>query len=269
MKTNTPKELEKLKDQSFIIRFPLLQANINSQYQQSLKSLQANFKHQGFRPGSVPLEIIENEISKSKILEEIASDLISQIYSQKVKEYDLKPIIQPQIKIINPPLSLDKDWEIEITACELPKIEIKPEYQSDIKKINSQKSKDQLENIFDILVKYSSVTLPSILVSADINAKLATLIDQAGQAGLTVTEYLKSKNLTIDQYRLQLKTQIQREWQINLAIDQIAKDQHLSPSEPEIKTFTEKSPQLADNPGLTTYLLTQQKVVDYLKNLGL
>jgi len=119
----------------------------------------------------------------------------------------------------------------------------------------------------DQLLKHTQVTLPSILIDADVSNRMSQLIDQTQQAGITVSQYLKNKNQTLEGYKKILSDQISKEWTLNLVIDQIAKDQKIEITPDETKAIIEKSPQLSDNPNLVYYLIQQQKVIDYLKNL--
>jgi len=267
MKTNTPKDLQKLNDKTFILTLSVPLADIKQQNDQTLVTLQKTFSLKGFRPGSVPLDVVRREISPEALLEESASKLISRLYSQKVRDYQLRPIVDPQVKILNPPLSLDHDWQIEITSCELPVVTLDPKYLEAIKKINSTTKSDSPEKtdlILNSLASSASLELPPVLLIAETNRRLASLVDQANQAGISVDTYLQSQKLTLDQYRHQLHQQINREWKINLAIDLIGREQKLQPTPEEIEKLTAKSPQLKSQPGLAIYLLTQQKVLDYL-----
>jgi len=111
MKTNQP-ELKQLPDKTFIINLNLTQQQIQSEYQKVLVSVQSEFETKGFRKGKVPLDIVKEQISEERIIEEVASHLISDAYSKFIKENKLQPVIQPQIKITNAPISLDKDWQV-------------------------------------------------------------------------------------------------------------------------------------------------------------
>jgi len=277
MKTNI-NDLEKQKNKTFILRIVLTKEEIDKEYQSTLKSVQSNFETKGFRKGKAPLDLVEQQISKPKIIEDVASHLISHAYDQKVKENALKPIIQPQIKITNPPISLDKDWEIEIIGCELPEITIDPKYQTDIVEINSknQPSKtdgnhdhkhDNLDEILDVLTKHCQVDLPQILIDSDIENKMSQLIDQVAQAGITVAQYLKTKNQTLDQYKAAITEQITKEWIINLAIDKISKDQKIEVTKEEVESLLKQNPKMVQNPNFVYYLITQQKVFEYLQHL--
>jgi FKBP-type peptidyl-prolyl cis-trans isomerase (trigger factor) len=267
MKTNQP-ELKQLPDKTFIIKLNLTQQQIQSEYQKVLVSVQSEFETKGFRKGKVPLDIVKEQISEERIIEEVASHLISDAYSKFIKENKLQPVIQPQIKITNAPFSLDKDWQVEITSCELPPITLDQKYQDEVKKINQKPKNDAtIDEIMDQLLKHTQVTLPSILVDADVSNRMSQLIDQTQQAGITVSQYLKNKNQTLEGYKKILSDQISKEWTLNLVIDQIAKDQKIEITPDETKAIIEKSPQLSDNPNLVYYLIQQQKVIDYLKNL--
>ncbi|MFA5828188.1 MAG: trigger factor [Candidatus Shapirobacteria bacterium] len=279
MKTNV-NDIEKQKNKTFILKIVLTTEEINREYTSSLKSVQSGFETKGFRKGKAPLDLVEQQISKPKILEEVASHLISQAYDQKIKENNLKPIIQPQIKITNPPITLEKDWEIEIIGCELPEIEIDPKYQPQVIKINSAPEKkepkaendhdhkhDKLDEILNTLIKHCRVDLPPILINSDIENRMSQLVDQTSQAGITVTQYLKTRNQTLEQYRAVLTQQIVNEWTVNLAIDKISKDQKMEVTKEETEALLKQNPKMANNPNLVYYLITQQKVFDYLQHL--
>ena len=279
MKTNNT-DLEKQKNKTFILRIVLTKEEIDKEYQSTLKSVQSNFETKGFRKGKAPLDLVEQQISKSKIIEDVASHLISHAYDQKVKEHGLKPIIQPQIKITNPPISLDKNWEIEIIGCELPEITIDPKYQAEIIEVNAKiqppkiegdhehdHKHDNLDEILDILTKHCQVDLPQILVDSDVENKMSQLIDQVAQAGITVAQYLKTKNQTLDQYKAVLVEQITKEWIINLAIDKISKDEKIEVTKEEVDSLLKQNPQMVQNPNFVYYLITQQKVFEYLHHL--
>lgn len=262
-------QLQQHPDRTFVVTLILHQDEIESARQSILKKFQAEFETKGFRKGKAPLNVVEANVSTSKLIEEVLSELASHQYSHVIQDKKLHPIIEPQVKILNPPLEFDKDWQVEITGCELPEIKLDKKYQSEIKKINIEKLDDnqKLTKTMTALVTHSTVTIPEILLMADVNHKLADLVDQTKAAGMTVQSYLKSRNQTLEQYQQQLMTQVKNEWITNLAIDRIAKDENLTVSDQEADNLLAKNPALKSNPNLVYYLLTQQKVFDFLKKL--
>lgn len=253
------------KDSTFVITLNIGKTEIEHEYNHVLSHLQQSYKSKGFRPGKVPLNIIKKEIDPEVVIEETLNHVISENYSDVIKKNDLKPIVQPKVKFLNPPATLDKDWQIEITGCEVPPLELKEDFRSKIKTLNAQKP--ELDVIIQSLLDFSTVTLPSILIEAEISQRLSQLIDQTQQAGITIQSYLKSKNTTLDLYKETLSTQISQEWTLNLAIDKIAREQKITVDQKEIDDTVLKNPNLKTNTNLVYYLLQQQKVIDYLKSL--
>ena len=253
----------------FVLNTTFSQAEINATYDKVVATAAANFETKGFRKGKAPLNVVKEHLSESAIIEETLTSLITKFYGQKVEEKHLHPIIQPQIKVQNPPLSLNKEWQIEITGCELPQVQLAPGYLSDIKKINTtaKDDNDRLNHTISSLIKNATVDLPELLIKNDVDNKMSQLIDQTQQAGITVNAYLKSKNTTLEKYQKDLHTQIKQEWITNLCIDHIAKTNNITVSEKDADEVISKNKDLAKNLNLVYYLLTQQKVFEFLKKL--
>ena len=270
MKTNST-DLKKQDNKVFTLNVEIKVADIKAEYQEHLKEFQTNFETKGFRKGKAPLEVVEQNINPEKLFEEVASHLISHAYGHKIEEYGLKPIIQPQVKFLNKDVDFDHDWQLEITSCELPEVKLNEKYSAEIKKINADKTitdeSQKFEKIIDTLIKNSQVNLPELLVESDIQNQLTQLVDQSRQAGISVADYLKNKGQTLEKYKEDLKIQITKEWTLNLAISQIAKEQKIEISEKEVADISATNPSLGQNINFIYYLLTQQKVFDFLKKL--
>ncbi len=256
-------------DKTFILNLTLKLADIAHTEEHVLKEVQTDFETKGFRKGKAPLDVVKSNISETKLIEEVLTHLVSDEYQKKITEHNLHPIVQPQVKVLNPPITLDKDWQIEITGCELPELTLDSKYEAEVKKINAGKEDDneKLNLTIEAIVKHSTVTIPEILIAADMDNKLGQLVDQTQQAGITVDAYLKSRKQTLEEYKTSLKGQIKNEWITNLAIDKIAKDHKIEVSQKEVDELVAKNPALGKNLNMVYYLLTQQKVFDYLKKL--
>lgn len=256
-------------DKTFTLNFTLEQTTLQSEKIHVLESFQEDFETKGFRKGKAPLNVVEANVSPTALIEEVLSHTLSHLYQHKLEEHKLKPITDPQINIKNPPLTWDKSWEVEVTACELPDIKLDPKYKSAVAKINKTDSKDndKMDQTIKVLLDSSKVDLPKMLVDADLQKQLSNLVDQVQQSGITVEQYLKSKNETIKDYTAKVEKQIRQEWQLNLCISNIAVAEKIEVSKAEVDEIIKKQPDLAKNPNLVYYLLTQQKVFDFLKKL--
>jgi len=175
MKTNT--DIQKLKDKSFVIKSIIDKKSIDSNHQKVLLEIQKNFKTKGFRPGKAPLTLIEQESDPKAILEEVITRTISEDYSNKLKEYDLKPICDPSVKILTKSVDYGMDWEIEYTGCEIPEVEITQKAYEEIKELKDK----NIDKIIEILVANSNVIIPKMLAEKEKEWKVNLIIDKIAQ----------------------------------------------------------------------------------------
>jgi FKBP-type peptidyl-prolyl cis-trans isomerase (trigger factor) len=267
----TKHQLKQLKDKSFTIELTLEARDIQKEYQHVLEEIKGTFEKKGFRKGKAPLDVIEQNISPQAVIEEVLNHLLPQAYKSIVEEHQLKPVTEPTIKIKTEKLSLDSDWVLELESSELPEIKIDPEFLVEIKKLNKDKkieNKAKTEQIASLITKHTKIKLSSVLLNNDVNRRLSDLVKHLESANLTLDQYLKNKKVTLPQHREELEKQIKNDWALNLGINQIAIDQKIKIKEDEIKAIFAKSPELKNDPNLVYYLLTQQKVLDYLQNIS-
>lgn len=269
MKTNH--QLKQLKDKSFVIELTLNSADIQKEYQHVLGEIQENFESKGFRKGKAPLDVVERNISPQAVIEEVLNHLLPRSYKSIIEEHQLKPITEPNIKIKSEKLSLDSDWLLELESAELPEIKIDPKLFTEIKNLNKDdkiEKKAKMDQIVTLILKHSAINMPAILLNNDVNRRLSELVEQLQSANLAVEQYFKNKKTTLPEYRQELEKQIQNDWTLNLAINQIAIDQKIKIEDTDIQAVYEKSPELKNDPQLVYYLLTQQKVLDYLQSIS-
>lgn len=268
MKTNT-KNIKKENNKSFTISLTIGKNEIKKSHQEVLKSLQSESKIKGFRKGKTPLDMVEKETSFDQVFEKVASKVISQEYAKVIKENDLKPIVQPRVKFEKAPTDFNNEWNIEITSCELPELKLDKDYLDKIKKVKAaSKATDEnekTEEIIKSLLGSAKLDLPEILIESDLQHQLSQLVNQAKQVGVTVEKFLEDKKTNIKDYQEELKKKINREWNLNLAIQKIAKENKIEITPEEVKAIVKKNPALGQNINLVGYILTQQKVFDFLK----
>lgn len=268
MKTNL-KNIKKEANKSFTINLTIGKNKIKKAHQEILKSFQSESKTKGFRKGKTPLDMIEKENSFEKIFEKVASKVISQEYAEFIKANELRPIIQPRVKFEKAPADFNNDWQIEITSCELPEITLAKDYLEKIKKVRkASKATDEnqkTDEIIKSLLSSAKLDLPEILIESDLQHQLSQLVKQAQQMNITVEKYLENQKTTMKDYQANLKKKISREWTLNLSIQKIAKEQKIEITPEEVQAIIKTNPALEQNMNLTNYILTQQKVLNYLK----
>lgn len=253
MVTDESPTIKKFDNGSFVITTTIPSSDIAPEIDRQLTKLQKHFDYKGFRTGTVPLGIIKDNIDQDKLLEEVATQLITNHYQKIATQNQLKPIINPRATVKNLPLTTDKDWQVEIESTQTPPIKIDSKLINKIKKL---KKKD-LNIILKLVIESSQLELPKILLETELQQKLQSLFDNLQKAKISLEKYLEYKKVTQENLIKLLTDEIAQEWTLNLAINQIAKDQKIDISQKE----------LAQNPHLPKHLQIQKKVIEFLTKL--
>lgn len=257
-------------DTTFTLDLSIKKSDIAAAYHQKLKQIQQQIKIQGFRPGKAPLELVEQQVDQDQIIKDIANPLITQAFQNAIKKQKLKPIVNPQIETVNPPLTITKDWQFKATSCQLPLVKLSSTYKTKIKKINSNKKikKEQLiNNIFESLLTSAQIDFPPVLINSEIEKKIDQLANKLKSANVSLDSFLSQQNTKLEDFIKNLEIQIKKDWTLNLTINHIAETEKLTASQEEINDLISKNPHLSQNPNLAFYLIEQQKVVNFLKKL--
>ncbi len=261
-------------------------SEIKKAYEKILEEIVKEIKIPGFRKGKAPKKIVEGKIEKSKIYERVIRELIPQLYAEAIKEHNLNPIITPKIEILK--MEENKDWEIRITTCEEPEIEL-GNYREEIKKVlcptkiwtpkklkDSAESKDsqdeKIQKVIEKLLEVVKITLPEILVENEVNRALSNLINQTNNLGITIDQYLSSIGKTAQALREEYRRKIIEQLTLQFALDKIAEEEKIEVPESEINDLIkavndENLKENFNNSLQRSYLkgiLKRRKVLDFL-----
>jgi len=84
---------------------------VNQELDQRLRQLAQQVKMPGFRPGKVPLSVVEQKY-RDQVYGEVMNELLSQTYSEALEQNALNPVAQPDVE----PGELKRDNEFAYTA---------------------------------------------------------------------------------------------------------------------------------------------------------
>ena len=265
-------------------------ADIKKEEEEAFTRLQQKLTVEGFRPGKVPKAIAEKHIHKDNIYQELAQKMISRIYQEVLTKEGLKPIISPKVDLVK--AKEGEDWQIKITVAEKPTITL-GDYKKVIKeaKIKAQKSniwvpgKDKdakkpeedknklLNEVLTALLNEAKIEVSDLVIEEEINHRLTHLMDEISKLGLTVENYLKSKNLTMESLKAQFKKETEDTYKLEFILAEIADKENLKVEQADLdKLFVnikdEKERKMAvQNSYYYATILRKQKTLDYLISL--
>jgi FKBP-type peptidyl-prolyl cis-trans isomerase (trigger factor) len=285
---------------------------VKKSYEQVLTKAAKNVKADGFRQGKVPPTVAEKLLDQSKLYDLTLQEILPEAYTEALKEAKLSPISQPEIEPVQ--MEKEKDWVFTLSFATQPTItlgdyqkvtkkalaeaekevtETEKKLKEDAKKAEKdhkdheghthpteltaqQKDDVKMKHIFRGLVDSIHPTIPEILVRGEVNRELQRLADQLQQLRLSVDEYLKSRQMTMEQVRQEYAVMAVSSLQIEFILGAIAKDQKMNVEDKEIEETLDKvaggklTPAERQNPDYRSYIfstLLKQKVMQFLLSL--
>lgn len=257
---------------------------IKTTYDELLNSVTKEAEIKGFRKGKAPKNLVEENIDKNKLFEEVIKKIVPKVYSDAVKKHNLLPIISPRIEVLK--AKSDSEWMIKATIALKPNISLK-NYKDKIKTLKASKvklwtpGKDKtkpdekltLEELVNTILEEAEIEISDELIKNEANRLLSDLIDQTRQVGLTIEQYLISKGKTNDQLRAEYAQTAKRNLSLEFALMEIADSEKITVSKEDIdgllakvENENEKS-KLAKDTYYLAHLIRQQKTIDFLNNL--
>lgn len=199
---------------------------IKTEYEKTVLSAINDAQISGFRKGKAPRDLVEPTLDKSKLYTQAVQKLLPSAYSSAITEHHLKPILQPHISLITD--EPDKDWQFTASLCESPTVVLPIDYQAQISKLSKEPKDTKLSRILEFLTKSTPLTIPDLLIEEEANHRLAALVENITQLGLTTQSYLQAKKLTPEALKADLAAQSRLDLQIELILNQIRTEQKLS-----------------------------------------
>lgn len=224
-------ETQKAADGTHVFTIIIPWSEVQPTYAKLLDDVVAQATLPGFRQGKAPRNMVEEKAGKNKLYSDVIERVLPPAYKKEVESRNLKPYISPRVK----PITLDegKDWQFEITVIGKPEVKL-GDYEAKLRerlatgkivvpgKKEEQSRDEKLKIAFDTVLESADVQLPQLLVDEEVNARLAQLVDQLTAVGLTVEQYLKTRNLDPVKLRGEYERTARDVLKLNLALDQIA-----------------------------------------------
>lgn len=235
----------------------------------------------GFRPGQAPKNVAKAKLNPETIKEEVLKKVVGKSYNDALTKHNLNPIITPHVHIE----VFTEGTDIVFTAetCEEPEIELM-NYQEEIKKVTAKNKilvpgkdpKPQGESIDEILnvaLKVAKITIPGILIENESSRLLTQLLEELKKLGLTLDQYLTSRNLEPEKLKEEYKAKAEQDLKLEFFLRKVADAEKITVEKEDIEKAlatienpTERE-EIMKNPYLVASIIRQQKTVSFLSEL--
>jgi len=118
--------VEKLSPTRVRINVEVPFAEWEGDFDAALKQMAKQVRLPGFRPGKVPVKLLEARIDKDAMLDQVVGEAVPSKYSEAVTTADVRPLGQPEIEITKKVYGEDLEFTAEVDVrpeIELPDLE--------------------------------------------------------------------------------------------------------------------------------------------------
>ena len=253
--------------------FTVSPAEIDQTYQKVLADVAKDVELPGFRKGKAPVELVKEKADPQKLANETVKELVTTYYPQAVKEKALNPIITPKIEFDD--FERSKDFTFSATTAIRPILTI-GDYRAELAKLYAKRIAEQEKtpadnkqaehvhitpaDVIDAIIAVTTVELPDMLVEDEVSKMLSRLVTQVQAVKLTIDDYLKSINKTVDDLRGDYAKSATRTITGEMALGDVAAKENITVDESEVDATIEAAgdPKLkeryAQNPLEKTYI---------------
>ena len=117
--------VEKLSPTRVRINVEVPFTELKGDFDQAFKELAKTIRMPGFRPGKVPVKLLESRIDKQAMLDQVVGEAVPARYSEAVASSEVQPLGQPEIEVTNKEYGGDLTFTAEVDVrpeIELPEL---------------------------------------------------------------------------------------------------------------------------------------------------
>lgn len=233
----------------------------------------------GFRPGQAPKKVAKEKLNQELVREEMLKKIIGKAYNEALEKYKISPIISPHIHIE----VFTEGTDVSFTAetCEEPGVEL-GSYKEEIQKITAkskiaipgkEQQKAPLDEILTAGLNTAKIKVPNILIENETSRLLSQLLDELKKLGLTLDQYLTSRNLEAEKLKEEYAKKAEQDLKLEFFLRKVADEEKITVEKEDIEKAlaTIEDPKerqdVMKNPYLVASIIRQQKTVTFLSEL--
>lgn len=254
-----PLEIEKLPKNTYRAAVTISQDKVKEALTAATNELSTGVEVPGFRKGKAPSDLAGQKLDPKEVQSRALEKLLNERVTEIIKEHHLHPITHPRVEIKK--YEPESDLVFNVIFVERPEVKI-GDYKAALAKLELKKEKtiygpggepvkgagsnaapdDAIGKVIDAALAETQAEIAEILVDEEVNQMLSRLIDQTAKVGLTVEEYLKSQNKTIDQLKAEYRLEGERTLKIGIMLSELAALEGIKVGEADIDATISAAP---------------------------
>lgn len=277
-------KVNKEKSNTYKVEVTVDKETVTKYLDEALKHEAEQIEVKGFRKGAAPISMVKETVDPAKLRSHALNHLIPEIYKRILAENKFAPIVGPRIELKQ--FEEGQDLILVINIVEKPDIKIGDYKKALIEAGNkkSQENKDKKpeeqkpfnnEDVINAILSISEIEVADVLVQEEVARMVSSLIDQTSKMGVTVDEYVKAHNKTIEQIREEYKKASEQIIKADFIITEIAAIEGVTINDEDVEAMInmvpdEQSKKQLENPEQKLYIKaillkskTLEKLLEY------
>ena len=278
-------EIKELKKEKNIASVEVIvtKKEVDSQKDHAIEELSSQVTVKGFRQGKAPLKVAQQHIDPEKITDHVLNHLLTEAVQKALEEYKYNLLGRPVLESVD--TKGEDSWKFSLSFPLYPEIDLgdykkiakitakkspaKKEKTEDLteepKKENEREVK--LNQIYQALLKKIEVDVPQSVVDEEVSHSLDRLVSQAKTLHLTLENYLKAVNRTIDQVKEEYQKNALDSLKLDLILLAIAKKEDIEASQKEVEELAKTAGLPENQHSRLKMLIARRKTLDVLLSL--
>lgn len=231
--------IEKLPKKTYKLKITVEKDVVDKAFEHALEHFAKQMQVEGFRQGKAPMSIVKEKVDNGKLNGEVVNSLIPSHYSAALKEHKINPITSPKVEINQ--FEKGKEFIFTATAVEKPDINL-GDYKKSLKSLETKDKKPTVEDIVNKILETVQIEVPQLLIDEEITNMFSSLIDQTARLGITIEDYLKSHNKTVETLRAEYSRIAEYNLKADLLLNEIANVEKIQVTDEEIQKTIQAAP---------------------------
>lgn len=273
------REATKATDGTITLKITIPWKEIEEERSKVVDELSKQLQVPGFRKGTAPKSVAEQHLKKEVVQEEMLKNILGRSYNEAVKAENLTPIITPKIHVDTFEDGTDLTFTAEL--CEAPQATL-GDYKKKVGEVTSKskiiipgktEEKPNLDQILEAVLTEAKVNIPKVLYEQEANRLLSQTLDELKSLGLSLEQYLSSRDKTADDMRAEYEEKAKKDLALEFILRKIADTEKITVENSDIEKAVndikdeKQKKQIMENPYLVASIIRQQKTLDFLTKI--
>jgi len=136
------------------ITFELEVADLEKHRQKAADDISQGLDIKGFRPGKVPLDVVEKHVDKTYIDARAQEIAVQMAYAEAVTKEKIQVISRPKVKFLSDTTKTDEPLKFEAEVATLPEVKVKDYKSIKVEKTEAKVEKKEIDSTIEDLKKY-------------------------------------------------------------------------------------------------------------------